>query len=470
MSTSTLPPTRRPAAPPTAADLAELRARVAGLVLPGDSPEAAAEIAGFQLAVVHRPTVVVAATCTADVAVAVSWAAERGLPVAVQSTGHGSGAPALDAVLITTRRMSAVTVDPALGTATLEAGVRWGQVVEAAAPYGLAPMVGSSQGVGAVGYSLGGGLGLFARKHGFAADHVRSVQLVTADGAVRHVDAEHEPDLFWAVRGGKGNFGIVTAMTVELLPIAEFWGGPVFFAGTHAREVLGAYRAWAPTLPEEATTSIALLRVPPLPEIPEPIRGQFVVHLRYVHCGDPAEAEALLAPMLDVAPVVLSLVGPTPVQASDVVHQDPTDPMPAWEHGALLRELTSETIDALLEVAGPQHELPVVIVEIRQLGGALARPAEVPNAVAGRGAAYSLLAIGVLAPGLEEVTPAVSASIVGALSPWAAEGALVNFLGGAGEAPEQVRAAYDTATRERLLAVKEAYDPGNVFRFGHALV
>jgi FAD/FMN-containing dehydrogenase len=469
MSTTAPQLDRSPAAL-TTESVAELRDLVAGLVLAGGSSEAEAEIAGFQLHKSHHPDVVVAATSTRDIAVAVAWAVEHGLPVAVQSTGHGAVAPVPGGVMITTRRMSAVTIDPVARTATLEAGVRWAQVIEKSAPYGLTPLVGSSQGVGAMGYTLGGGLGLFARKHGFAADHVVSLQLVTADGAVRHVDAEHEPELFWALRGGKGNFGIVTSMTVELLPIAEFWGGPVFFAGSHAREVLEAYRTWAPTLPEEAMTSIALLRVPPTPEVPEPIRGQFVVHLRYSHCGDPAEAEALLAPMLEAAPVVMALVGPTPVTQSDVVHQDPKGPLPGWEHGGVLRELTSETIDALLDVAGPQHDLPVPIVEIRQLGGALARPAAVPNAVSGRGAAYSLLTIGIMAPGLEQVTPAVSAGIVGALAPWAAEGALVNFLGAASASAQDVRAAYDTATRERLLAVKTEVDPTNVFRFGHALL
>lgn len=445
-----------------------LVASVEGPVLEGGSYEAAAEIAGFQVAVVHRPAVVVGATSAHDVAAAVRWAGEQGLPVAVQSTGHG-GAALVDAVVITTSRMTAVSVDPVEGTATLEAGVRWRDAVAVSAPHGLMPMVGSSQGVGAFGYTLGGGLNLVARKHGWAADKVRSLQVVTADGVVRHVDAESEPELFWGMRGSRSNFGVVTSMTVELVP-ARLWGGPVIFDGAHVREVLAAYRTWTATLPEEAMTSIALLRVPPLETVPEPIRGKFVVHLRYTHCGDPAEAEALLAPMMAAAPVVMAMTGEIDPHATDMVHMDPVDPLPFHDAGALLHDLTEETIDAIVDVAGPQHDIPVVVVELRQLGGALSRQPESPNAVQGRDAAWSLFAIGVMAPGLEQVTPHVVESILDATRPWQTSTVLPNFLGAVGNGdPERLRKAYDPQTLERLLALKDEVDPHNLFRLGHAL-
>jgi hypothetical protein len=449
--------------------LDRLRTQVAGPVLAGTDDGAADEVAGFNLAVRQQPTVVVGATCTDDVAAAVRWAADQGLAVAVQASGHGAVRPVRDCLLVTTHRMASVAVDPVAATATVTAGTQWDQVVEATAPHGLSPLLGSTQLVGAVGYTIGGGLGLFSRKHGFAADLVLSLEVVTADGEVRHVDADHEPDLFWAVRGGKGSFGIVTSMTMRLLPFADFWGGPVFFHADDTRAVLHAYRTWADTLPEDATTSVSLLRVPDLPDVPEPVRGRFVVHLRYSHCGDPAEAEQLVQPMLGAGQVLLSHLGPVPVAASDLVHMDPRGPLPAYDHGAMLRELAPETIDALVDAAGPHHDLPVVLVELRQLGGALARPSAAPNAVAGRDGAYSVLVIGAMAPGLEEVTPGVTAGIVGSLGPWLTDGALVNFLGGANATPEQVGRAWTPDVLERLLAVKDAYDPDNRFRFGHAL-
>lgn len=468
MSTLTTGPDRSPA--PVAADaLDALRDQVAGPVLDGTTAEAAAEAATFNVAVVHRPAVVVGATSAQDVAATVRWAAAQGLSVAAQATGHGP-VHAVDGVLVTTRRMSAVVVDPQERTATFDAGTRWSDVLERSAPYGLAPLVGSSSGVGAVGYTLGGGMGLLARRHGFAADHVRSLQIVTADGVVRHVDADNEPDLFWAVRGGKGNFGVVTSMTVDLFPVATLWGGPVFYAADDARAVLHAFRTWSAALPDEATASVALMRFPPIEEVPEPLRGRFAVHLRYAHCGDPIEAERVLAPMLEVAAPVMSLLGPIPATGTDVVHQDPKDPMPVHEGSRLLAELPAEAVDLLLAVAGPQHDLPVPMVELRLMGGALARQAAVPNAVAGRGAAYCLFAVGVLAPGLEDVTPAVVSGITTAMSAWGTEETLVNFLGGADATPEGVQRAWAPAARERLLAVKQAYDPANLFRHGHALL
>jgi hypothetical protein len=445
-----------------------LIASVEGPVLDGGSTGAAAEIAGFQLAVAHRPAVVVCATSAHDVAAAVRWAGEQGLPVAVQSTGHG-GAALVDAVVISTSRMTAVSVDPVEGTATLEAGVRWRDVVAVSAPHGLMPMVGSSQGVGAFGYTLGGGLSLVARKHGWAADKVRSLQVVTADGVVRHVDAESEPELFWGMRGSRSNFGIVTSMTVELVP-ARLWGGPVIFDGAHVREVLAAYRTWTATLPDEAMTSIALLRVPPLETVPEPIRGKFVVHLRYTHCGDPAEAEALLAPMMAAAPVLMAMTGPLDPNATDMVHMDPVDPIPFHDAGALLRDLEPSTIDDLIEVAGPQRDIPVPVVEIRQLGGALAREPESPNAVQGRDASWSLFVIGIMPPELAEVTPHVVQSVLDATRPWQTATVPPNFLGSLGnDDPERLRNAYDPQTLKRLLALKDEVDPHNLFRLGHAL-
>jgi FAD/FMN-containing dehydrogenase len=448
--------------------LDDLQLRVAGPVLTGDDPRVAAEVAGFNTTYTPRPVAVVGATCADDVAAAVRWAADRGHPVAVQCTGHGLVSDMAGSVLVTTRRLSAVAVDPVARTARVGAGVRWAQVIEAAAPHGLAPLNGSSSGVGVVGYTLGGGLGPMARRYGFAADHVRSVELVTADGAVRRVDAISDPELFWALRGGKGNFGIVTELEFDLVPVASLHGGGVFFPGEAAAALLHAYRTWVETLPEETTTSIALLRLPPLPALPEPLRGRFVVHLRFAHLGPADEGAALLAPMRAVAPAIMDLVGDMPYAAVDSIHMDPVDPMPTWERGATLRALPAEAVDALLAAAGPDVEVPLIMVELRHLGGAVARPAPTPNAVAGRGAAFALFALGPMVGPLVETVPALTQAVVDRMAPWAARGALLNFLGSAG--PDRVRRLWDDADLERLLAVKRRVDPGGLFSTGHALV
>ncbi|WP_217370978.1 FAD-binding oxidoreductase [Nonomuraea antri] len=417
-----------------------------------------AEITGFNLAVRHRPAVAVTAESIDDVAEAVRHAAAHHLPVAVQATGHGAVQPADGAMLILTSRLTELTIDPQARTATIGAGCTWAQVVQAAAPYGLAPLCGSASGVGAVGFTLGGGIGPVARTFGFAADHVRRITVVTPDGQVRTADPGREPDLFWALRGGKGGFGVVTSMTVDLLPLTEVYGGGLFFAAQDAAAALHAYRSWAETLPESVTTSVAMLRLPPLPGLPPPLAGKFTVHLRVACLLGPAESERLLAPMRAVAEPVVDTIGRLPYTQLDAIHSDPVDPMPVVERGGLLRELTGETVEALLAVAGPGRDLPLPVVELRQLGGALAREPKEPNAVGGREAAYALLAIGL--PGSDP------AAVVSAVSPWATGGTMINFHGAALE-PELLGRAWPEGTRRRLAALRRTYDPNNLFRLGH---
>lgn len=447
--------------------LDELAAAVAGPVLREGDPGLAEEIAPFNLAHLPRPAVVVGATSTADVAAAVGWAARAGMSVAVQATGHGLISDLADAVLVTTSRLDFLEIDPVARTARVGAGVRWRQVIDAAAPHGLAPLSGSSSDVGVVGYTLGGGLGLMARRYGFAADHVRRATLVTADGVARTVDAASDPEVFWALRGGKGSFGIVTELEFDLMPVRSLYGGAIFFPGAAAADVLHAWRAWTGTLGEETTSSIAILRMPPDPALPEPLRGQTVVHLRVAHLGGVADGEALLAPMRAVAPALMDTVAELPYTAVDSIHMDPTEPLPSYDRGMTLRELPAEAVDALLEVAGPDVEIPLIMAELRLLGGALSRPAEVPNAVTGRDAAYALFALGPMVPPIADVVPVVAGAVLDRLAPWSAGGSLLNFAGGAGS--QDVGALWSDADRERLRAVKRRLDPAGMFRHGHVV-
>ena len=438
-------------------DLARI---VAGPVLTPENPGYAEEVAGFNVAHLPRPAVVVGATDAADVAAAVKWAAEAGLQVSVQATGHGLVADLSGGLLITTARLQELHIDPVTSTATIGAGVRWRTVIDAAAPFGLAPLSGSSSSVGAVGFTLGGGIGLLSRRYGFAADHVRSLTIVTADGAIRVIDDEHDRDLFWAIRGGKVGFGIVTQMQIDLVPVSRFYGGGVFFGGSDAAAVLHAWRSWAPTMPEEVSTSVALLRLPPDPQLPPPLQGQFVTHLRFASIGDPTTAAQLLAPMRTVAPVLFDTVSEMPYPAVDAVHMDPPVPMPAYDRGLALRELTAETIETVVRTVGATSGSAVTLTELRLLGGRLATPSSSENAVAGRGAAFGVYVLGVPAGPAAATIPGQVNAVADALAPWRA-GALTNFLGHAGLA--EYRGQWTPDVRNRLAVIAAHYDPRSVF-------
>ncbi|MGY1984664.1 FAD-binding oxidoreductase [Blastococcus sp. SYSU DS0669] len=451
-----------------AADVDVLRGLVHGPVYAAGDDGLAAEVATWNVAIQHTPSIAVGATCAADVAAAVSWAVARGLRVAVQATGHGPVRNAAGSMMITTRRMQGLFIDPERRTVRVEAGVKWKRLMESAAEFGLAGLCGSSSDVGVIGYTLGGGVGSLGRKHGFAADHVRAVEIVTADGRQRTLSPDSEPELFWAVRGGKGNFGVVTALEMDLVPLTGLYAGGVFFAGEDMAAVLHAFGRWSRELPEEVGTSVAILRLPDMEFLPPPLRGQTAVHLRYAYCGtDFDEGQRLVEPMMRAGRILLGFIGPMRTDEMDSIHMDPVDPVPAWEKGQLLTELTDDGIDALLAVAGPQAEIPLMMVELRKLGGAFARAPKVPNAVAGRDGGFSMLALGPGVPELAEIVPAVGRGVLGAMAPWRAPGCLTNFLGDV-SGPGEVAAAYPPGVYQRLAEVKAAVDPERVFSFGHA--
>ncbi|MCY1141440.1 FAD-binding oxidoreductase [Actinoplanes sp. Pm04-4] len=415
----------------------------------------------------HRPRVVVGAASAADVQVAVRFAADRGLPVAVLATGHHAVVPIEDAVLITTHRMDEVVIDAAARTATVGAGVRWAQVVAEAARHGLAPLNGSSPLVGVVGYTLGGGISpTMGRRYGWAADHVESLDLVTADGRLRMVTAESDPDLFWAVRGGTSNFGVVTALTFRLFPQEILYAGGLFFDGAHAAAVLQAYAAWATTAPESCTSSVALLRLPPLPSVPEPVRGRFVVHVR-IASVDLLRAQQTIEPLRRAAPLFLDTVQEIPYSAFDTIHADPVEPMPFVERSAMLAEFTAETVNRLLENAGPDTDVPVQIIELRHLGGAFSRQPYPANAVGNREALFSMWIVGVGGPDEAVTQLRYADELVGALASWTTGGAYINQYGLDDHLPQRIAAAYPEQAWPRLRAIKSRIDPTNTFRLNH---
>jgi FAD/FMN-containing dehydrogenase len=447
-------------------DVSALAETVAGRVLrPGDEGYAD-EVAAFNVSRQHTPDVVVAARSADDVAAAVRWAGEHGLPVGVQATGHGAVVPITNGVLISTRALDEVTIDTERRTARVGAGVKWRRVLDAAAEHGLAGLCGSTSDVGVVGYTLGGGLPVLGRSYGFSSDHVRSFDVVTGHGEMHHVETGDGSELDWALRGGKGNVGVVTSMELDLFEIKDLYGGAIFWPGALAPTLLTVFAEWVETLPDDFSTSISLLRLPPLPEVPEPLRGQFTVHLRVAYLGEDAEGERLLAPMREVAPPMIDMVGRMPYTELDRIHMDPEHPVPFEEGGVLLRELTPDTIEAILEHAGPEAQCPLLLVELRLMGGALASARS--DAVGGRDAAYAMFAVGALMPPIADaVLPAVRA-IVAAMGPWSTGGSMVNFHGIPGDAADRAR-PWPATTFERLQRAKASYDPANLLRFGHAV-
>jgi len=424
------------------------------------------ERAGFNLIVDHRPELVVGATGPADVAAAIDYASARGLAVAVLTTGHGPAVTADGQVLINTRRMGEVRVDPAARTAWVGGGVRWEQVLPRTAPHGLAPLNGSSPNVGVVGYTLGGGVGPLGREYGFAADRVRGVDIVTADGQRRRVTADDEPELFWAVRGGKGNFGVVVGLEFELVPVARLYGGGLSFPAEAAADVLHAYSRWAPTVPERMSSSVLLLEFPPLPELPEPLRGRYVVTVRIAYTGSAADGERLVQPLREAGSPILDTLGELPYSEVGTIYNDPTDPVPAYDSNSSLRAFDADAVDTLLSLVGPAAGSPLV-VELRQLGGAYTRPPAVASAVGGRDAAFALFAAGIPQEGREEALHGAHDRLQEAMRPWATGGMTFNFCGPRDADPERVKLAFTAADHARLAKAKAAYDPDNVFRINH---
>ncbi|HEX6358700.1 FAD-binding oxidoreductase [Actinophytocola sp.] len=422
-----------------------------------------AERAGYNLTVDHRPELIVGATGPEDVIGAVNYASARGLAVAVLTTGHGPAVPADGQVLINTRRMNDVQVDPATRTARVGGGTCWQRVLPHTVPHGLAPLNGSSPHVGVVGYTLGGGVGPLGRSYGFAADRVRRVDLVTADGRLRQVTAEREPELFWAVRGGKGNFGVVVGLEFGLVPVARLYGGGLFFPAETTADVLHAFSRWAPTVPEEMSSSVLMMRFPPIPEIPELFRGRYVTHVRLAYTGTAEEGERLVKPLRDLGSQFLDTLGEMPYDQVGTIYNDPTEPTPAYDSNLSLHTLDAGAVDTILSLAGPDAGSPLII-EMRQLGGAYTRPAAVPSAVGGRDTAFTLFAACVLEPGLEDMTRRAHEQLHDKMRPWATGGTVYNFSGVGDADPERVRLAFTPADYARLAKAKATYDPANMFR------
>jgi FAD/FMN-containing dehydrogenase len=448
--------------PPTA-----LSERMSGrVVLPSDADWDAARQA-FNLLWDQRPSAVVLPADEHDVIAAVDYAREHGLRVAPQATGHNAGplAGSLgDTLLIHVSGLDEVSIDARARRVRVGAGVKWERVTARLSELGLAGLHGSSPDVGIAGYSLGGGIGWLSRKHGMQTNAVTAIELVTADGEVRRVDHEHEPELFWALRGGGGNFGVVTAIEFSVVPLDELYAGALFFPIEQAGEVLHTWNAMLPELPDELMTWASLLHFPPLPDVPAFARGRSFAVVMAAFQGDAAEGAALLRPLRELGPVRDTLAMVPPVVLGDLA-MDPYDPLPLHTGHQLLDRLPAEAIDGMLDAVGPQSGRGPVLtmLQLRHMGGALRRIAPGAGARATLPGEVSLFALGVVPdPAFDEPVRSAIADVEAATAAHRA-GDYPNFV----EVPADASAFFDAATWARLRAVKAAYDPEDLFRGNH---
>jgi FAD/FMN-containing dehydrogenase len=434
------------------------------IVLPHDPSWNQARLA-WNLSADQQPAAVALPESAADVQAVVRWARQRGLRVAPQGTGHNAlplGSLA-HTVLLKTERMRGVEIDAAAQRARVDAGVLWAEVTEAAAEHGLAGLAGSSPDVGVVGYSLGGGVSWLGRRFGLASNSVTAVELVNADGELLRADAEQNADLFWALRGGGGSFGVVTALEFTLYPISDVYAGVLFFPLERGAEVLRAWRRWVDTVPDEVTSVGRFLQFPPIPDIPEPVRGKSFVVVEAASLLGKDRTDELLRPLRELGPS-MDTFATIPVQELKHLHMDPEHPVPGSGDGMLLSDFNDAAIDALVGIAGADARSPLLSVEVRHAGGALARKVPGSGALASIEGQFLLFAVGMSpTPELGAAVRAHVELVQNALAPWDSGRMYLNFA----EKRQGGERLFGDLNYRRLQTVKAAVDPDDVFRSNH---
>ena len=452
--------------------IVELRTDVAGDVVTHSDPGYDAARSGFNLAIEQRPARIVVADTVDDVATAVRFARANGLRVAVQATGHGIGRAADGALLIVTSRLDRVTIDPVARIATVAAGAKWCKVLVPAQEHGLAPLLGSTTDVGAVGYTLGGGMGWLARRYGLASDSVVAFELVTPDGIVTRTTSTEQPELFWALKGGgAGTLGVVTGMEIELYPVSMVYAGNLLYPVEMAAEVVARWRDWVQDARAELTSGVVLMNFPPIEEVPEPLRGKSFVIVRGAWSGDLATGEALLDEWRTWRTPAIDMWGPMPFSDADTISNDPVDPMPSMMTTEWINDLTDEAIAELVHAAvpAPGEQPMLTFAEVRHAGGAVR--ANAANAVNGRARRDEFLTLFVGVVMSDHQRLALEAWLRQTrrrLAPFATGATYLNFTDGV-EKTERTDSAFDGEQLRRLQAVKGALDAENRFAHGYAV-
>jgi hypothetical protein len=422
----------------------------------------------WNLAADQRPAAVIIARSETDVIHAIEFAATCDLRVVPQSTGHLAAAlPPLDGCLLLRTELKGVTVDPANQRARVASGSVWQEVVDAAAPHGLAALSGSSHDVGVTGYTLGGGMSWMARQFGLQCNNIHAIELVTADARLVRCDELHNTELFWAVRGGGGNFGVVTAIEIDLFPITEVFGGMTIWPADQAKEVLTAWARWAPGAPDAATTSFRVVRLPGLPEVPEPLRDAPIVVIDGAVVADARVGAAMLHDWRSVGTPMMDTWEAMPPAGLLQIHMDPPAPVPASGHTAMIRQLDEAGVDAFLAAVDTEVVAPLLCAELRQLGGALGRSAPGDGSRGRFVGDFCLFAVGIPfgPPGTAEALEAKLTHVVNAMEPWQTGSFYLNF----GERGGAADGAFDAEALGHLKAIRRAWDPGERFVASHRI-
>lgn len=441
-----------------------LRAQIKGRVSLPAEPGFEEDKFSWNVVIGHVPEVVVAAQDEADVASAVRFAAEAGMPISVQSTGHGQFRTAQGGMLIRTSNLKAVAIDVEKRTATIGAGAVWREVIQAAASHGLAPLSGSSPTVGVVGYLLGGGFGLLGRKYGLAIDHVKRFRIVLPDGTAADATPDRHTELFWALKGGGGAFGVITEVEIGLFPHAEIYGGALMFPAERASELYRAFARWSAELPDDVSPAVNLITFPPVPAVPQFLQGRSMAVLVAAMPND-ERAESWVQPMRDLGPE-FDMMGPLPYTESAKVYNDPVDPLPVHGRGVLLKEMDESMIEAMLAAIGEPARSPNLMIQLRQLGGAISNVEESSSSVGDRRRAkYLIYMLGVPMPhNPPDAITGHAEGVIAALAPWTLCRGPLNFLGEGDVTASALREVFGEEGYARLETVKRDLDPQNLFR------
>ena len=422
--------------------------------------------AAWNLAADQRPFAVALVESADDVSRVVGFAGDNGLRVSAQGTGHGAVAlgPLDDTILLKTERMRGIEIED--GRARVEAGAWAADLGEAAAKSGRSFLPGTSPNVGVTGFTLGGGLSWLGRKYGWACNRVTAIELVTAQGEARTVDAATDSDLFWALRGGGGGYAVVTALHVELVPVSEVYAGALVFAPELAADGIRAYRDWTANAPEEVGSLVRMLNLPPIPDIPEPLRGNKWLAISAACIGSGEEGEKAIAPLREIGAPVLDSFALIPAVGMTRIAMDPEPPVPGLGHHRLLAELPDDAISAFVDVAGPESGAPLLLAEIRHLGGALRRPAQSGGALEKLDEEFVMLGLGMpMDPALGGPINDSLDRLADAMSPWASERGYFNYA----ERPCDVDALLPADTCQRLVEVKRSWDPDGLIVANHSV-
>lgn len=458
---------KTPAASTRNTAIAQLQLSMLGQAIAPGEPRYDETRAAWNLTVDQHPALIVVAKSATDIAGAVQVAAAANLTVAVQATGHGVIRPANDSLLIVTSDMTQVRIDAGSRTAWISAGTKWGKVLEQAQAVGLAPLLGSSPEVGAIGYTLGGGMGWLARKYGLSIDSVNCFEVVTADGRIVEASDTQNRDLFWGLRGGGGGLGVVTGMEVRLYPVTDFYGGNLYYPVDQAQAVFARYREWIASAPDELTSAIVIMNYPPLPFFPEPLRGKSIAQIRGAYCGPLEQGEALLKFWRDWQTPLIDDFAARPFSEIAQVSNDPVEPSPGLSSGAWLADLSDETLATLIEYgSAAQGPTPITLSEVRHAGGAITRVDPNSSAYSQRGAPHLMHLVGMTpTPEAQAAFWQHAGRLKQALQPHLTGGVYLNFLEGE-EARSHSRDGFSAEAYRRLQMLKGLCDPNN--RFSHS--